>query len=67
MKSSSRRSISPPRVQQRSRLLEVNCLEPFGEPAIDFGQELPSLLLFALLPQAAEARVAARSSHAFAC
>src|SRR5215471_10969036 len=56
-KSSSRRSISSPRVQQSFRLLEVSRIQPFGESTIDCGQELLSLLLLALLlPQTAQTR-----------
>jgi hypothetical protein len=35
--------------QQRFRLLQVFGVKPFGEPAIDLGQQLPCFILLALL------------------
>src|SRR6266851_9140634 len=43
-------------IEQRLRLSQVTGVEPFGEPAIDLGQQLPSLgALTLLLPQTTQA------------
>src|SRR5262245_4462613 len=43
--------------QQHLRLLQVFGVKPFSEPAIDLGQQLPGVVLLALLlPQPRQAR-----------
>jgi len=43
-------------VQQRLGLLQILGVKPFGEPVVDFGQQLVSFFFLALLlPQAAQA------------
>jgi hypothetical protein len=35
-------------LQQRLRFLQIFCIKPFGEPAVDLGQHLPGFVLLAL-------------------
>src|SRR5262245_5276962 len=43
--------------QQRSCLLQIRRVKPFGEPPVDLSQEMPGCCAFALaLPEAAEAQ-----------